>query len=109
MNSKQKGKRGERAFAAALREEGYHARRGVQYQGGPESPDVVVPDMPDVHWEVKFTQRLNLRDAVAQAEGECKGKKPVVAHKWNNGPWLCILKFEDLMDLYRRAGPSEKK
>ena len=32
MNSKDKGKRGERMAAAKFREHGFDARRGVQYQ-----------------------------------------------------------------------------
>jgi hypothetical protein len=41
--SRQKGKRGEREAAAELGQLlGVDARRGVQYQGGPESPDVVL-------------------------------------------------------------------
>ena len=41
MNSRQKGKVGEREFAALLRVQGFDARRGVQFCGGVDSPDVV--------------------------------------------------------------------
>ena len=42
-SSKQKGPRGEREAAAELGALlGVDARRGVQYQGGPGSPDVVL-------------------------------------------------------------------
>lgn len=34
MNSRNKGKRGEREFAALLREHGFDARRGQQFAGG---------------------------------------------------------------------------
>jgi hypothetical protein len=42
MDSRRKGKVGEREFAALLREHGFDARRGVQYSGGVDSPDVVI-------------------------------------------------------------------
>ena len=41
MNSRTKGKRGELELAKALRLYGYDARRGQQYHGGADSPDVI--------------------------------------------------------------------
>jgi hypothetical protein len=43
MNSSQKGKRGERAWRDELIAHGYSARRGQQFSGTPDSPDVVCP------------------------------------------------------------------
>lgn len=60
MNSKRKGKVGEREFAALLREHGFDARRGVQFSGGADSPDVVSDALAWLHIEVKRTQALNL-------------------------------------------------
>ena len=57
MNSKQKGGRGEREFAAFCREQGYDAKRGQQFQGGADSPDV--KGLPGIHIEVKRVERLN--------------------------------------------------
>ena len=45
--SRDKGKAGERELASKLREYGYDARRGVQFHGGPDSPDVV--GLPGIH------------------------------------------------------------
>ena len=56
MNSRTKGKVGEREFAALLREHGFDARRpGQQFSGSPESPDSNVSDaaLPWLHVEVK--------------------------------------------------------
>ena len=53
MNSRDKGKRGERMLAEELRNAGYEAHRGVQYQGGRDSPDVET-NIPNVHIECKF-------------------------------------------------------
>ena len=41
MNSREKGKRGERQWRDELRANGYGARRGQQFCGSAESPDVV--------------------------------------------------------------------
>lgn len=103
MNSKQKGNVGEREFAAFLRDQGFTARRGQQFSGSPDSPDVVT-DLP-FHIEVKRVERLNLRDAVAQAEGDCGAKPWAVAHRWNNGKWLITIKAEVFTDLVKEAYP----
>jgi hypothetical protein len=59
----------------------------------------VCEDLP-IHFEVKNCERLNIYDAVAQAEQDCpKGKYRVVAHKKNRGDWVAIMPMDDLMDL----------
>lgn len=98
INSKRKGARGEREFASLLREHGYMARRGQQFSGSPDSPDVVSPDFP-FHTEVKLVEKLNLTDACVQAEGDCGGKPWIVAHKRNYGPWLVTMKAETLFKI----------
>lgn len=99
--SRQKGKRGEREFAALLRAHGLEARRGVQYRGGPDSPDVVCEALP-IHWEVKRTEQLALYPALEQARTECPdGHTPVVATKRNRGRWIVLLDAEDLLRLLR--------
>jgi hypothetical protein len=51
MNSREKGKRGERQWRDELREQGFAARRGQQFSGGAESPDVVCDSLPWMHFE----------------------------------------------------------
>jgi Holliday junction resolvase len=46
MNSREKGKRGERQWRDELRAQGFAARRGQQFSGSPDSPDVVCDDLP---------------------------------------------------------------
>ncbi len=104
MNSCNKGKIGEREFAGYLRSLGFEARRGVQYHGGALSPDVCCAALP-FHVEVKRVERLNLRDAVAQAAGDAHGKPWLVAHRWNLGPWLVTLRAEAFLALVREARP----
>ena len=114
MNSRRKGKVGEREFAALLRAEGIDARRGQQFAGGAESPDVVSKALAWLHVEVKRTQALNLADACAQAEGDCgRGapagqKKPwVVAHRRNHAPWLITMTAEVFFQFLRGTLPPE--
>ena len=97
--SRDKGKRGERELASKLREYGYNTKRGVQYQGGPESPDVI--GLPGIHIECKRTERLNLYDALAQAKHDAGAQMPVVMHRRNNCEWVVIQPLEDWMKLYR--------
>ena len=107
MNSREKGKRGERELAQWLTDHGYPATRGAQHRGGPDSPDVLCERLP-VHWEVKRTEHLSLYSAVAQAAGEAGGQMPVVAHRRNGGPWLAVLRLEDLVGLLGRPGADER-
>lgn len=101
MNSRNKGKVGEREFAAFLREHGFMARRGQQFAGGANSPDVVCDALAWLHIEVKRTQALNLTDACAQAEGDCGGKPWIVAHRRNYAPWLVTLTAEVFCEVLR--------
>ncbi len=103
MNSCQKGKRGERDWRDELRAHGYEARRGQQFSGSPDSPDVVCPALPGFHFEVKHTERLNVHEAVAQAVNDAGDQVPVVAHKRNRGGWLVTMRADDWFELLRRA------
>lgn len=95
MNSREKGKRGERELAEWLRERGIEARRGVQYQGGDDSPDVVTA-LPGVHFECKRTERLAIYPAVEQAVADAGERLPVVAFRSNRREWLAVVPLERL-------------
>jgi Holliday junction resolvase len=99
MNSREKGKRGERQWRDELRAHGYAARRGQQFCGSPESPDVVCPALPWIHFEVKAVERLNVEDAMEQARRDGAGKVPVVAHRRNFRPWLVTMDAETFFRL----------
>ena len=98
INSRQKGARGERQWRDELRANGYQARRGQQFSGSPESPDVVCPDLAGIHFEVKAVERLNVHEAFAQAERDAQGKVPVVAHRRNFWPWLVTMEASVLFN-----------
>lgn len=106
--SREKGKRGEREFAALCREYGYNARRGQQYCGI-EGEDVV--GLPGIHVEVKRTEQLRIYDAIDQARRDAKDKIPIVAHRRNKCDWLIIMRAEDWFELYREweAGQTLKQ
>ncbi|HYW78462.1 MAG TPA: hypothetical protein VE890_02760 [Thermoguttaceae bacterium] len=94
--SRNKGARGERELAGELaRLLGVEARRGRQYRGGPDSPDVHL-DIDDVHVECKRTERFRLYEALEQAIGDAATKVPVVMHRQNNKPWVVVVRLDDL-------------
>ena len=102
MKSKTKGKTGEREVAALLRDHGFEAARGVQYQGGPGSPDVV-HSIAGVHIEVKRCEALGLYTAMDQAQADAgAGEAPIVLHRRNDKPWLVICRAEDWLEWMKR-------
>lgn len=110
INSRQKGAIGEREFAALLREWGYEAKRGLQFKGGPDSPDV--EGVPGVHFEVKRTEQFRLYAAMDQARRDAAGQAmPVVAHRCNNKPkscrgdWLFVIGADDFRRMLELFAP----
>ena len=136
MNSREKGKRGERQWRDELRANGYMARRGQQFSGSPDSPDVVCDELSWVHFEVKAVERLNIEDAMDQARRDCgfrnakcgitatsplplspsgEGKQaapaatkvPIVAHRRNFRPWLVTMEAETFFQFLRGTLPRQ--
>ena len=101
INSRAKGARGERAWRDQLRAEGFTARRGQQFCGSPDSPDVVCEELKGLHQEVKFVQNLNLDKACEQANKDACGKHWIVAHKKNNKSWKVTMPSELFFGLLR--------
>ena len=109
VNSNAKGKVGERDWAEYLRGQGYEARRGQQFCGSPDSPDVV-SSVPGVHWEVKNVQSIQILAALEQANSEKKeDEMGIVAFHKSNKPWVAILLMDDLMKLIKAAKPTEQQ
>ena len=100
VNSKDKGKRGEREWAEKCREHGFtEAKRGQQYHGL-EGEDVV--GLPQLWQEVKWVERLNIHDAIEQAVNDSGDRIPIVAHKKNRKPWLVTMLADDWFEFYRK-------
>jgi len=106
--SKNKGKRGERELATELtRVLGVTARRGVQFQGSPDSPDVTT-NIPNLHIECKRTERFNLYAAMEQAVADGgETKIPVVCHRQNNQSCCCFL--PPALHIRREKGQAESQ
>ena len=99
VNSRNKGADGEREFAKFLRDHGVEARRGQQYSGGSDSPDVVT-NLEGVHFEVKRVERFLLWKAMEQAKKDAaNGSIPAVAHRANGKEWVVVLPAADFVDI----------
>lgn len=102
MNSRQKGARGERELAKALRAYGYDCRRGQQYCGSNGDADVV--GLPGIHIECKRVEKLNLYDAMAQSKADAReNEMPAVMHRKNNCEWLVTMSLADWIEIYKEC------
>ena len=103
INSRAKGANAEREAAKEITAIfGVSARRGQQFAGGKDSPDLIT-GFEGVHFEVKHVQNLNLRAAYEQAERDAGEKKvPVVMHKRNRGEWFFTFKVKDVWRLFEQ-------
>ena len=108
MNSREKGKRGERQWRDELRANGYMARRGQQFSGSPDSPDVICDELSWLHFEVKAVERLNIEDAMDQARRDAGAKTPVVAHRRSFRRWLVTMEAETFFEFLRGMLPMER-
>lgn len=104
-NSIEKGKRGERLWAAECRKHGYQVRRGKQYSGlGGE--DCI--GLEGVWQEIKFGESVNIQEAMKQAVTDSSHynithqdqRLPIVALKKKYRPWRIIMQLPDLTILY---------
>lgn len=105
MNSRAKGKNGELELADFLRGHGFDARRGQQFHGGGDSPDIVSARLGGVfHIECKRVEAGNLYQWLAQARGDAGDKVPVVMHRRSRQDWVAILPLEDFLNLVIKTG-----
>jgi Holliday junction resolvase len=113
MNSREKGKRGERQWRDELRAQGYAARRGQQFSGSADSPDVVCDSLRWIHFEVKAVERLNIEGAMEQARRDCGfrsaecgvTKVAIVAHRRRFRAWLVTMEAETFFQFLRGTLP----
>ena len=106
--SRTKGKIGEREVAALLREHGFAGARGVQYQGGRDSADVV--GLPGFHIEVKRAETFSAYKSLEQAVADSGGAgTPVVFHRSNARQWIVVMDASDFLDLVKTASPSTQQ
>ena len=105
-NSREKGKRGEREVAQLFRDAGIDARRGVQYSGGEDSPDVVT-EWGWLHVEAKYQERMRLYEWMDQAVNDGTGKVPVVVHRCTRKPWLVTMRWDDWIRLAKGRSDAD--
>lgn len=102
INSKSKGKLGELEVSKLLQKHGFPARRGQQFQGSPDSPDVICETLDQYHIEVKRTEKFALWDAIDQATKDAgEGQTPLVFHRKNNRSWVVVLDAEEFLKLLK--------
>ena len=102
INSRAKGKTGELELAEFLRERGFDSRRGQQFKGGGDSPDVT--GIPGWHIECKLVEKGNLYEWLHQAITDAweSTDKPVVMHRRNHEEWVAIVRLEDFLELVKK-------
>lgn len=97
VHQRNKGKRGELEVVALLKEYGYlNATRTSDGRSQGERGDIA-GGPPGFHLEVKYTQRLRLREAMLQAQADAvPGDVPLVVHRGDTRgePWLATYNFE---------------
>ena len=103
INSKQKGKRGERYVVNKFKDRGYQCNRTSQFKGNTGRADDI-EGIDYIHAEVKFVERLNISDAMEQAVRDNfmsdRRAFPTVFHKKNNEKLMVTMRFDDWINLY---------
>jgi Holliday junction resolvase len=100
VNGKQKGKRGELELAHFLTDHGHPARRGQQFKGTPDSPDVECESLGFLNIECKRVENLNINKAMDKSREDAgESQIPVVCHRRNGKKWLITLDLENFLKL----------
>ena len=96
--AQRKGSDGEREFAKLLQAHGFECKRTPRSGGMDFKGDLW--GMRDHHWEVKRVKRLDLPAAWRQAIHDSSvTQTTVVAHRKNQGEWMCTLRAEDYVGM----------
>ena len=97
--NREKGKRGEREVVALLKAFGFEARRGQQFKGTKDSPDII-HNVDGIFIEVKLRQSFNLHATIDQAKQEAdEGETPLIFHRKDGEPWLATMYAVDFLQL----------
>ena len=102
-SNKRKGKVFERECSKMIRARDFDCRRGQQFRGSKDSPDIVSDSLNEFHFECKFKQNLNLWDALEKCLEEAPGKMPTIIWKRDRKIPLVIMDFHDWMDIVQYA------
>lgn len=105
LKSREKGKRGEREAAKFLGELlGIELRRGQQFSGSPDSPDIFGLKEYGLHPEVKRDEvtiskkTYNAIEQVVKDSSREQNEVPFVIARRNRQEWLIIIRAEDVIE-----------
>jgi Holliday junction resolvase len=102
VNCKHKGSRGEREVRDLFRDAGFQARRGQQFSGSPDSPDVIT-DVPWIHVESKFCHSGAFYEFLSQAEADAGLEQiPTVFWRRNGRKWLLVMDAKMFLTLIKK-------
>ena len=101
-NGRQKGKRGELEVVHLLKHYGFNARRGQQFKGTEDSPDVI-HDLEGLAIEVKFREAFSINDlyqTLDKAQQDAASNEDaVVFYRKKQRPWLAVIDGERFVKL----------
>jgi hypothetical protein len=104
VNSIQKGKSYERTVAKIVRSFGFDCRRGQQFSGGEDSPDVVSEELNWLHFECKHSKVVKIYDWIDQATRDAgESKIPLVAFRRDRSDDMVSLRLSDFMGIIREV------
>jgi hypothetical protein len=104
VNSRKKGSRGELELSKELIKRGIPARRGRQYAGHEDAPDVLILGTHGSKWyaEVKRREVLPFYKIMAQARAEAGPDKwPVLFARNDGGKWTASVDLDVWCAMYR--------
>ena len=102
-SSREKGKRGEREFAAFLSDLGIEARRTQQFSGKEGTADVS-SSLEGVHIEVKRYAGIAALRFLEQAEKDADPASiPIVAMREDRGEWVMMFRAKHLKQMAERT------
>jgi len=96
--TKKKGATYERYVAHRMAEVWPDAKRGFQFRGGDEAPDVTGTPY---HIEAKHRRNVSIQAAMQQAIADTNGQPPVVISRDNHGEDLVTMRLDDWLTLHK--------
>jgi len=97
-----KGKEGERDTVRRWRQFGFESQRQPNSGGLMWKGDLYCGELPWLHIEVKYVERLNIEACMDKARSECKsGQTALLIHKRARKPALATLEEAELLGLLR--------
>lgn len=104
IDSREKGKKGERELSHWFQAKGDDVRRGQQYSGTETTADLI--GIVGIYPECKRVENLNIRTALNRALVDApEHLLAAVFHRRNNGIWNVTMSLDDwyvMYDCYRK-------